>query len=212
MINKTVFSKRRKKNIAFFFLLFIFGACLFLYNGYWFIKGYSLGNSVTDIDIKSDLSLTQMESRTLLKKNIPLYPKRPEVGESYGVLEIPLLDETLPIYYGVESEQLKKGIGQVNRTALPGEGNNTILSGHRDTVLRNLGKLEVGDQLIASTAAGMFTYRITKINIVDKDDLTVISPKPRDTLTLITCYPFYFIGPAPQRYVISAELISSLRK
>lgn len=95
---------------------------------------------------------------------------------------------------------------------MPGEADNSVLSGHRDTVFRRLGEVGKGDELIVTTSAGEFTYKIYKVRIVDKDDRTVIVPKPRATLTVSTCYPFHFIGSAPERYVLVAYLVSEKLK
>ncbi len=128
-------------------------------------------------------------------------------GEKLGSLIIPKLDQTIAIFEGDSKEVLKKGIGHVITTPLPGEENNSVLAGHRDTFFRNLDKLEIGDKLLIERSDIYFIYKIKKIRIVDKDDKTVIVPRPRSTLTLTTCYPFTYIGPAPQRYIIEAELI-----
>jgi len=90
---------------------------------------------------------------------------------------------------------------------LPGEKDNCVLSGHRDTVFAKLGKLKLEDQLIVQKSAGTFTYEIKRIRIVNKDDKTVIVPTNDAVLTLTTCYPFNFIGSAPERYIISADLL-----
>jgi sortase A len=135
-----------------------------------------------------------------------LYSVRPEIGEKIGELSIPKLKISLPVYEGTEDDELKRGVGHYADSVLPGENDNSVLSGHRDTVFRNLKDLEKGDVLIVTTSAGEFIYKIKKFRIVDEDDRTVIVPKPSATLTLTTCYPFDFIGPAPKRYIITAYL------
>jgi sortase A len=135
-------------------------------------------------------------------------PKRAvAVGEPLGTLSIPKLNIALPIFHGTGEEQLQQGVGHDVHSALPGERNNVVLSGHRDTVFRKLGKVGVDDVLIVATATNTFTYKVRNVRIVDADDRTVIVPKPRPTLTVTTCYPFHFIGSAPKRYVLVAELI-----
>lgn len=137
-----------------------------------------------------------------------LYPLSPETGEEIGELEIPKLKVTLPIYEGTNEEELEKGVGHYPGSVLPGENDNTVLSGHRDTVFRKLGEVGEGDWLIVRTLAGEFKYRVKKVRIVDKDDRTVIVPKPSATLTVTTCYPFEYIGSAPKRYILVAYLAS----
>lgn len=136
-----------------------------------------------------------------------LYPDRPAQGDKIGSLSIPSLKMSLPIYEGTKESELERGVGHYSGSVLPGESDNCVLSGHRDTVFSELQHLEKGDKLLVRTSAGTFTYRIYKIRIVDKEDTTVIVPKPRASLTLTTCYPFTYIGSAPQRYIISAYLI-----
>ncbi|RBW67317.1 class D sortase [Bacillus taeanensis] len=136
-----------------------------------------------------------------------LYSDVPEIGEEIGVLTIPKLNRSLSIFQGTDAETLKKGVGHYPRSVLPGERNNSILSGHRDTAFRGLGNIGINDVLIVSTKAGEFLYKVKKVRIVDKDDQTVMVPKPKSTLTITTCYPFHFIGDAEQRYVLVADLL-----
>ncbi|WP_025950817.1 class D sortase [Geobacillus thermocatenulatus] len=138
----------------------------------------------------------------------PLYPKQPKIGEQIGELIIPKLNMSLAIYHGTDEDELEKGVGHYAGSVLPGEADNCVLSGHRDTVFRRLGEVGQGDLLIVRTSAGTFTYKVRKVRIVDADDRTVIVPKPKATLTLSTCYPFRYVGPAPQRYVLVANLIN----
>jgi sortase A len=137
----------------------------------------------------------------------PLYPELPAEGERIGSLSIPVLKQTLPIIEGTRTEDLKKGVGHFTQSVLPGEQDNCVISGHRDTVFTELGKVKVGDQLIAQTSAGTFTYEVTLIRIVDKDDRTVIVPTDHAVLTVSTCYPFRYVGAAPDRYVLVADLV-----
>jgi len=136
----------------------------------------------------------------------PLYPVYPAEGDNIGSLTIPALEQRLPIIEGTGVGELKKGVGHFTQSVLPGEEDNCVLSGHRDTVFADLGKLKIGDQLIVQTSAGTYTYEIKRIRIVDKDDKTVIVPADHAMLTLTTCYPFQFIGNAPDRYILIADL------
>ncbi|MED1739628.1 class D sortase [Bacillus swezeyi] len=130
-----------------------------------------------------------------------------ETGEKIGDLVIPKINARLPIYHGTDEDELQKGVGHFAGSVLPGEEDNSVLSGHRDTVFRKLGEVGKGDRLIVEAVYGTFTYKVKKVRIVDADDRTVIVPKPRATLTVSTCYPFDFIGAAPERYVLVADLI-----
>src|SRR5450830_2023465 len=117
-----------------------------------------------------------------------LYPLYPSEGDNIGSLSIPVLKQKLPIIQGTGTDELKKGIGHFSQSVLPGEQDNCVLSGHRDTVFASLGKLKVGDRLITRTAAGTFTYEIRRIRIVHKDDVSVIVPADHAVLTVSTCY------------------------
>jgi len=137
-----------------------------------------------------------------------LYAAYPVEGERVGTLSIPALKQTLPIIEGTDADELKKGIGHFAQSVLPGEADNCVLSGHRDTVFRRLGELKIGDRFIVQTSAGTFTYKIKRIRIVHKDDRTVIVPFDHAVLTVTTCYPFRFIGNAPDRYILVADLVT----
>ncbi|PKG46692.1 MULTISPECIES: class D sortase [unclassified Planococcus (in: firmicutes)] len=137
------------------------------------------------------------------------YPSDPQIGDLMGELIIPKLGASLPIIHGTDEDELEQGVGHYAGSVLPGQSDNSVLSGHRDTVFRELGKVGKGDEFIVHTADGTFTYRVRQVRIVDEDDRTVIVPKPRATLTVSTCYPFDFVGYAPERYILVADLVSS---
>ncbi len=153
-------------------------------------------------NIKFNSKVSQIE------KDPVLYPKRPQAGDEFGELYIPKLNISYPIYEGTSDTELDMGVGHYTDSVLPGENDNSVLAGHRDTVFRKLGQVGKGDLLIVRTSAGEFKYKVNKVRIVEKDDHTVIVPKPRATLTLSTCYPFEYIGSAPERYILVAYLES----
>ncbi|MEH6947173.1 class D sortase [Bacillus sp. JJ634] len=184
-------------------LLFI-GIYFTTTNAYTLLKGYALYKW----DKKETDVTTSQEKREVAAQQ-ELYPTRPEKGDMIGDLYIPKLDSTLPIYHGTNEDELEKGVGHYAGSVLPGETDNSVLSGHRDTVFRKLGEVGKGDLLITNTEAGTFTFKVRKVRIVDADDRTVIVPKPKATLTVTTCYPFSYIGNAPERYVLIADLIKT---
>lgn len=152
------------------------------------------------------------ESEITRDPSVALYLVYPIKSETIGSLWIPALERELPIVEGTEEDDLKLGVGHFSGSVLPGENDNCVLSGHRDTVFTKLDKLVIGDELIVTTSAGTFIYEIKNIRIVDKDDRTVIVPTDHAVLTLTTCYPFHFIGNAPERYIVSADLITVFTK
>ena len=123
-----------------------------------------------------------------------------------GVLEIPDLDLEVPIYPGTTELVLNRGVGLIDGTARLNKGGNTGLSSHRDGYFRVLKDIEEGDAVIVDSPRGKMTYRVTKTMILDKMDDSVLDPTPVPTVTLVTCYPFYFVGNAPKRFIVRAEL------
>lgn len=138
-----------------------------------------------------------------------VYPLDPKTGETLGTLTIPALGQSFPLIEGTGSAELKKGVGHLVQTAMPGEPDNCVISGHRDTVFSRLGELKKGDVFVIETATGTYTYRISRIRIVDKDDRTVVVPADHAVLSVSTCYPFQYVGSAPDRYVLIADLVTT---
>lgn len=133
--------------------------------------------------------------------------KVPARGDYIGTIAIPALKKTLPIYQGTETSQLEKGVGHYEGSVLPGVTDNSVLAGHRDSVFSQLGKLKLGDLIMVNTNAGNFTYKVSRFRIVGGNDRTVIVPTKTAVLTLSTCYPFFYIGNAPKRFIVSADLV-----
>ncbi len=138
-----------------------------------------------------------------------LYPVYPADGDIIGSLTMPTLNRKLAILQGTGVKELEKGVGHFTQSVLPGEEDNCVLSGHRETVFRDLGDLKKGDLLIVQTSAGAFTYEVNGMRIVHEDDKTVIVPMGHAVLTLSTCYPFDTPGYSPDRYIVSAGLIKT---
>ncbi|MCM1567692.1 MAG: class D sortase [Dehalobacter sp.] len=148
-------------------------------------------------------------SLVLLAPDKILYPVYPAEGDNIGILTIPTLKLKWPIYQGTDVKELEKGVGHFIQSVLPGEKDNCVLSGHRETVFRQIGRLKIGDQLIVQTSAGTFTYEVNDTRIVHEDDKTVIVPTDHAVLTMTTCYPFNTPGYFPDRYIVSAALVKS---
>ncbi len=178
-------------------LLFIFvGAILLSVSIYQFIQQ----------DVQTKTSLKEAEELVSKNKGQPVHKEEfhPKDGDVIGLLHIPKLDKTLPIIEGTDEDMLEKGVGHYSSTVFPGDGEQILLSGHRDTVFRKFGELEVGDRFIVEMPYGSFEYEFKDSEIVGADDETVIGNKGEEVLTLSTCYPFSYIGPAPDRYIIYA--------
>lgn len=126
------------------------------------------------------------------------------INEAFATLEIPKLNKTLPIVEGTDADALDKGIGHLVDSVFPGEREQIVLSGHRDTVFRDFAQIEIGDQFIVNMPYGSFTYEIRETEIVSEDDTSVIRNMGEEVLVVTTCYPFRFVGNAPERFVTYA--------
>jgi sortase A len=122
-----------------------------------------------------------------------------------AVLEIPRLKLTSPVIAGDGADTLDRAVGHLSDTPKPWESGNTAFAAHRDGLFRPLARIRVGDDVRVRTEHGEFTYRVRETKIVAPTDLSVLAPTSSPTLTLITCYPFNFIGSAPQRFVVHAD-------
>ena len=128
-----------------------------------------------------------------------------EAGAPIGRLEIPRLGLSVVASEGDDDNTLKVAVGHLPDTSLPWQEGNTALAGHRDTYFRPLRSVQPGDEIRFATRHGTFRYRVTRHTVVDPDELWVLDASPAAALTLITCYPFDYVGPAPRRFVVHAE-------
>ena len=124
-----------------------------------------------------------------------------------GMLEIPRLKMTTAVMSGDDDKTLKVSAGHLPDTPRPWERGNSAIAAHRDSHFRPLKNIRVGDEIRVRTTRGDLEYRVRDIKIVTPDDLSVLKPTKEDSLTLITCYPFNYIGSAPKRYIVRAERI-----
>jgi sortase A len=122
-----------------------------------------------------------------------------------AVLRIPGIGLEVPVLEGTDDETLDRAVGHISGTAAPGEPGNVAIAGHRDGFFRALKDLKVGDALELETLAGKQQYDIETLTVVDPSDVQVLDPTPEPVLTLVTCYPFYFVGSAPQRFIVRAQ-------
>ena len=123
-----------------------------------------------------------------------------------GRLEIPRLQMSVMLLEGVDNRTLRRGIGHIPGTALPGQSGNIGIAGHRDTYFRALAGIRQEDQITVETLSSEYRYIVDSISIVDPDAVEVLRNSDRPALTLVTCYPFYFVGPAPKRFIVHASL------
>lgn len=191
------------------FIVFGIGFISWAMFNIWSHNNYSVDATTTTADAEPNKLTENSTTENSTASEKVLYPVYPAEGDNIGSLTIPVLNRKLPIFQGTGANELENGVGHFTQSVLPGEGDNCVLSGHRDTVFTEIGELKIGDQLIVQTTAGSFTYEVTGTRIVKADDKTVIVPIDHAVLTITTCYPFNFIGSAPERYIISADLVNS---
>jgi sortase A len=122
-----------------------------------------------------------------------------------GYLEIPRLEFLAPVLEGVDDRTLSLAAGHLPGTAPPWEFGNTGIAGHRDTFFRALRRLRVGDEIALLTPRGDFHYRVRTLAIVDPAEVSVLNAADGVHLTLITCYPFTYVGPSPKRFIVHGE-------
>jgi sortase A len=142
----------------------------------------------------------------------PQPPRPPPVIRNAAILgriEIPRLGLAAMVAEGTDSHTLRRAVGHIPGTALPGYRGNVALAGHRDAFFRGLGQVRPGDQIRLRTESGVYVYEIGTSRIVGPEQTDVLAPSNVPTLTLITCYPFGWIGPAPQRFIVSARLVTA---
>ena len=130
-------------------------------------------------------------------------------GGLIGRIEIPRLLLSVVVVEGVDKTSLRRAVGHIPGTALPGEAGNVGLAGHRDTFFRPLKDLKIKDEIQFSTLKGNFKYEVESLRIVEPDNVGVLAPSGENVLTLVTCYPFYYVGPAPKRWIVRARQVSS---
>lgn len=124
-----------------------------------------------------------------------------------GRLEIPRLDVSVVVMPGEDENTLRTAVGHLSDTPMPWNGGNTALAGHRDSFFRPLEHIKLGDDIHLDTPQGRFRYRVHRTVVVEPNELWVLDRSAKPTLTLITCYPFRFVGAAPKRFIVQAERV-----
>jgi len=130
-----------------------------------------------------------------------------EVAVPIGRLEIPRIGLSAIVMEGDDENTLNVAVGHLPDTPLPWQKGNAAFAGHRDTFFRPIRRIQTGDEIRLVTPRGTFRYRAIRQVVVEPNELWVLDPSPAAALTLITCYPFDFVGPAPRRFVVHAERI-----
>ena len=150
---------------------------------------------------------------TLNNSTAPLQKDLAQSGSRLvGRLEIPKLGVSLIILEGAGSKTLRIGLGHIPGTSLPGQQGNVVIAGHRDTFFRPLRNINICDEVSIDTTARTYHYQVRSFEIVDARNVNALRFHDKNELTLITCYPFSYIGPAPKRFIVHAELVLAPEK
>jgi LPXTG-site transpeptidase (sortase) family protein len=179
------------------YFLLIFGVCALSYVAYTLLHArlyQQRANEALEQEIQGrEQSADNLSGRTAKE------------GEVLGRIDIPRIGLTVAILQGTQSKTLRLGVGHIRGTPLPGQGGNVGIAGHRDTWFRNLKDIRTGDEIQIETVAGLSKYKVDWAQIVAPNDTSVLAPSVESVITLVTCYPFYYVGPAPKRFVVHAR-------
>lgn len=197
------------KRIGITFVIPIFlavGGCLLVLSATWnlFAQTYAISSSLF---IKPNSNL---EKVTFNINNQEVY--RPELGTEFATLKIDSVNLKHRIIHGDGDLELKKGIGHYAGSTLPGEGGKVVLSGHRDTVFKPLENIKVGDEVVIETEYGLYKYKVANTRVTNPDDTTVTMPSDNEELIMYTCYPFNYVGRAPERFIVECDYIGVFDK
>jgi sortase A len=178
-------------------LLFITGILLLGYVGF----------SLLEARLYQVSAKRSLENEIQAEKERPQSQPKPPVrkGDVLGRMDIPRLGMSVAVLQGTSSRILRLGIGHIAGTPLPGETGNIGIAGHRDTFFRGLKDIRKNDEIQLQTTSGLSRYQVDWMKVVANDDQNVLAPSTESALTLVTCYPFYFVGPAPKRFVVRAH-------
>ena len=124
-----------------------------------------------------------------------------------GRIEISTIGLTAIILEGTDARTLRRAVGHIPGTPLPGQQGNVAITGHRDTFFRPLHNIRKDDEITLTTLSGSYRYRVDSTKVVEPEDTEVLADSDDAVLTLVTCYPFYFVGPAPKRFIVRAHMI-----
>jgi len=139
-------------------------------------------------------------------------PKGAAEGSLVGRIDIPRLDLSVIVFEGTSDDTLARGVGHLRGTAAPGQLGNFVLAAHRDTYFRSLRDIRQGDRISVKAPDGDYQYSVDSTAIVQPTQTEVVRPTDDATLTLITCYPFNYIGNAPERFIVRAHSTKSVQQ
>jgi sortase A len=165
--------------------------------------GYA-GYVVADAHAFQTIEQSKFESASPSEANYPAI-----AGGAIGEVEIPRIGIDAMFVEGDSPKTLRRAVGHIAETALPGEQGNVVLTAHRDSFFRPLRNIRQGDAITVKTRAGQYEYLVDWTEVVLPSDIQILQPSSGNTLTLVTCFPFYYVGPAPKRFIVRAHQIGT---
>ena len=188
------------------------GGLLALVASYFFLAAGILGLGYVTYVIVDAQTYQAYEELKLPKTRPAQGPRVVAEGDVIGEMSIPRLALKTIVLQGESSKVLRRAVGHLLGTPLPGETGNVALAGHRDSYFRPLRNIQPGDAITIKTPDAEFEYQVESTEVVLPSDVQVLQPDRENTLTLITCYPFYYVGPAPKRFIVHARQIGRLQE
>jgi len=164
------------------------------------------------IDVRAYQKHAQARFETAQHEPAAVVSTVPGDGDSIGQIRIPRLGLSTMLVQGDSPANLQRAVGHLADSALPGEDGNVVLAGHRDTFFRPLQRVRAGDSIIVRSRTADYEYRVDSLAVVAADAVEVLEPTGGRTLTLITCFPFTYVGPAPKRFIVRAHQIGAREK
>jgi len=162
--------------------------------------------------VLADTWIFQKQEAAALESFVPqaLVSSAAAVGPAglIGRLQVERLGVSAMVMEGISGKTLRRAVGHIAGTALPGQTGNVGIAGHRDTFFRPLRNIQADDIITLTTLGGEFRYRVVSTKVVSPDNVAVLDSDSHEILTLVTCYPFYFIGSAPERFIVRAERVT----
>jgi sortase A len=180
------------------------GACYFFLAFGFLALGYA-GFVLADSYAYQTLEMKKLEPQGLLYE-----PHILAEGDVIGEIQVPRLGLNIIVVQGDSRANLRRAVGHLSKSALPGEWGNVTLVGHRDTFFRPLRDIRLGDEIRFKTRQRNFDYLVESIEVVAPTDLRVLQSSTGHDLTLLTCFPFYYVGPAPKRFVVRAREVDGV--
>jgi sortase A len=172
----------------------------------WLLLGFALGCLGTYAYQTVDARRYQAERAAEFARAAQAYaPVAVRTGGLVGMLDVPRLNLVTPVIEGDDDKTLQRAVGHLPDTPLPWQDGNSAIAGHRDGLFRPLRDIKVGDEIRFRTSRAEYRYRVIETTVVAPDDVSVLEKRSQPLLTLITCYPFYYVGNAPKRFIIHAE-------